>query len=172
MGPGGQLHRPPPTPWRWRPGWQHRPRRRSPGPRAYEQRYFRDIARTDGVPGTARLPPHPHCAARERDKEEGQAARWRRHQPPPPFTPHTFAPTGGHGGAAGARRKHGCTGAGRSRATGAWQQRPLATLATAGTAGGDEESGAAAPHAKLVRRTQGPRVQVMQGAAGCAALLL
>ena len=32
MGPGGQLHRPPPFPQRWRPRWQHHPRRRCPGP--------------------------------------------------------------------------------------------------------------------------------------------
>ena len=53
---------------------------------------------------------------------------------------------------------------------------PLAMLpaapATAGAAGKDEEAGAAMPHADLVRRAKGPRVQVMQGAPRGAALLL
>ena len=90
-----------------------------------------------------------------------------------PFYPFpSFAPTRGRIAAAGAWRRRRRATAGRRRATHACHRRPLAAPATAAVAGSDEEGGAATPHAVLVRPAQGPCVQVMPGALGCAALVL
>ena len=68
----------------------------------YERRFFRDIARADGVPGTARLPPTPTAprgrggGRRDRHRDGGGTSLC------PPFTLPAFAPTGGRRGAAGA----------------------------------------------------------------------
>ena len=92
---------------------------------SHERRFFRNITRTDGVPGATGLPPTPppppRCAGEGREGGAGSMMGEAPASAPPPITLPTFAPSRGRGGAAGARRERGGTGTGWCSATSAGQ---------------------------------------------------